>query len=506
MTKTTLLAATAIAAMAFAGAAAAGTITGTVNGVTVAAATTAAPDAPWTIAAERVDAPDATALGNFTLIQALSASEAAVVTAATAVATNNVYEATFNVTNGTFGNLAGLGLTGRGTVDGAGGVVNLAAANFNTVTVVSATASQVVVRFTLTTGAAIGNSVALSSITLTGATINNAAENNIIFSGAINDLGATGATLVATRSSTGNTTLIRYQNAVLAFTATQRSVLAGLSDFKLFKAAVTGTPATVAANRLSVTNLATYAVTDTSATTFRTGLANNTIVNRDGIINGATVVVTGAALSDTTIVPSIAGAAPTSRSGNSASFTLGDAAADALSLGANLGLTTTGANAIPATQFTTSWTPIYAAGFTAPTTAQIVNSGSIALDGINFIAPWFSGSQAQTQSQLRLSNTSATAANVTLRITSLRFGAGGANFFAGTHSCATGAFSVAAGNELVIGSDQVRACFGDFARGDLLVTVEAADGSITAKVRNSSASGNFETSLGRYTGSSVAPN
>jgi hypothetical protein len=149
----------------------------------------------------------------------------------------------------------------------------------------------------------------------------------------------------------------------------------------------------------------------------------------------------------------------------------------------------------------------YADGFSGRSAFGPVDLGSILLEGTNFIAPWISGSQAQTQSTIRLSNTGASPANVTVRITNGVFLFNGAQTTFTDRDCALGQLVLPADGDLVVSPAVMTQCFGNFIRGDMLITVEADDSAITAKVRNSNAQGAFETSLGRYSGtSSAAPN
>lgn len=499
MTKTTLLAAASAAVVLFAGAAHAGTITAQVNGIATGGANPA-----YTIAKERTDAADSTLAGNFVTTLALASGDTPLVQTAGSA---NVYEVTFTISGGAFAD----GITDVPVA----GVTDVGGASTQSWQLISRTNNQVVARLTLTANAAAGATTQLNSVSFGAGSVrvtNSADEANIAFSASINDVGPVGGSLVRTISS-GNATLVRYVEAVRAFSVTSNTKRAALPNFKTFVAG----DAVASTNNLQAEVASNYKVDeDNTGLVFRTGLGSNTTVTRDGIIDGAKVVVSGPALANDKVTAALVNAAGTSlvaptRSGNTATFTLNNANADAFSGGTvDLRLIQTGTAADQAAlatgQLTTAWTPIYAAGFTAPTSAATVNSGVVTLDGTNFIAPWFSGSQAQTQSQLRLSNTSARPATAHVRITSLRFGPGGSNFYAGTHACATGPFTVPAGNELVVDTAKITACFGDFARGDLLVTVEAEQGEITAKVRNTSVNGNFETSLGRYDGGSVAPN
>lgn len=494
MTKTALLTASAIAALAFAGAANAGTLTAEINGVAANAAT------PYTIASERNDAADQTPAGGLVLTNVFSAKPSIAVAAPT-----KTYEIKIDVTNGTIPSAATLSLAINQTA--AGGTPGAA-------TCAISLRSETSVTFLCDIGAPTGAASVIDGFTLTGVVANSAAEGNISFASSVNDV--TGGTLVSTIDTTAATRLVAYSPVVLSLSTTSRDVLAALPEFKTFRAAPTNS-AYVSTSGLSADVGENYTIAS-GAGTFYTGLGSATTITRDGIINGARVVVTGAALADTTITPSLVngtGAAATAfggapvRSGNTATFTLSNADADVFSAGAaDLRVTQTGTAAdqkrIAASQFTTSWTPVYASGFTAPTAAQAVVSGNITLDGTNFIAPWFSGSQAQTQSQVRLSNTGATNATVRVSITNGMFNFNGSPTAFGDASCATGAFTLPVNGDLVLSNSVIFQCFGAFLRGDLLISVEADGTGVTAKMRNTSPTGTFETTLGRYSGSTVA--
>jgi hypothetical protein len=128
---------------------------------------------------------------------------------------------------------------------------------------------------------------------------------------------------------------------------------------------------------------------------------------------------------------------------------------------------------------------------------------SIEREGTNFIAPWFGGSGAQTQSQIRLSSTGQASGAVRVTVTNGVFNFNGSPTNFPTTTCAQ-TFQVPADGDLVISSGTMQSCFGTFTRGDVLITVEGAAAGLTAKMRNTSAQGNFETTLGRYSGSNYS--
>jgi hypothetical protein len=59
--------------------------------------------------------------------------------------------------------------------------------------------------------------------------------------------------------------------------------------------------------------------------------------------------------------------------------------------------------------------------------------------------------------------------------------------------------SIAGSNELVIAPADLTACFGDFIRGDVVVTIQATSASLTAKARNVTPTSVSELSLGAGT-------
>ncbi|QYF86428.1 hypothetical protein [Brevundimonas sp. PAMC22021] len=128
---------------------------------------------------------------------------------------------------------------------------------------------------------------------------------------------------------------------------------------------------------------------------------------------------------------------------------------------------------------------------------------TIEREGTNFIAPWFSGSGAQSQSQIRMSSTGQASGAVRVTVTNGVFNFNGTPTTFPTTTCAQ-TFQVPADGDLVISTATMQSCFGTFTRGDVLITVEGASAGLTAKMRNTSPQGNFETTLGRYSGSNYA--
>lgn len=464
----TLLTAGSVAALVLAGAAQAGTMTATVGGVAATAAS------PYSIASERTDASVATAAGGFvatnTLTNALTITQG----------TTQNYRVTFTVTGGTIA-ASSLAVTGTGPA----------------ATVAAAGTTSTTATFIVTVDA-VGAAGTISAFALTS-TLTSPTETPVTVAATTELLAGGVATSVDT---TAATTLVRYAPVIGAFTATSNNTLAALPNFQSFtNTGVTTNPAPLSNGNLTAQLATNYAVA-ANAGTFYSNLAGAAIT-RDAIINGGTLTISGAQLN--VLTPALTSGGTLVASPTSAVFTLTDGQADALSAGANFTLTQAGTPvAIQAGSFTSAFLPTYVAGYTAPTTATSVASGNIALDGVNFIAPWISGSQAAGQSVIRLSNgASAVSGTVTLRLSNARARAAGVTTGSGApianQTCST-AFTIPATGELQIGAGELSACFGDFLRGDVQITVQSAAAQLTAKARTISGGVTTETSLGRFSG------
>lgn len=496
MNKTTLLTAASAVAVLFAGAAQAGTITGTVNGVTVTAA-----DSAYTIAKERTDAADT---GSLVVVNTLDAKPTIAVGAPA-----QTFQVTFDITGGTIATTDTATLSVQqsapaGTTAGTASVVQGAR---------SANSITFIVTVNAPTGTA-GTNATVDSFTLTTTVSNSAAEANIAVA-STTAVAAGGVT--STIDTTAARTLVRYQNILAAsLGSTSKNVKAALPDFKLFtNSGVTSNPAVVSTAGVVGTTGRTAelvaAFTAASPTTnaaggnFRAGLSGAAITAAS-VVDAGTLVISGAF--PTSLTPALGAGGTLTKTATSASFALSNAEVDALLAGGtNFTLTQTATaadqQAIPSGAYTATLTPAYASGFSGSGLGAAA-AGVVTLDGTNFIAPWFSGSQAQTQSQVRLSNTGATNAVVRVSITNGVFNFNGQPTTFGDAACATGAFTLPVNGDLVLSNSVIFQCFGAFLRGDLLISVEAAGSGVTAKMRNTSASGTFETSLGRYSGGQVA--
>ena len=489
MTKTTLLAAASLAAIAFAGAAQAGTITGSVNGVPVIA-----PAEAYTIAKERVDAADLMVADLFVVTNALTAKPTIAVGAPA-----QSFVVTFDITGGTIPTGAPAALTvNQATV---AGVTN------GTASVVQGARSASSITFIVTVNAPTGTGSAIvDGFTLTTRAANSAAEANIAVASSVS-VSAGGVSSVI--DTTAARTLVRYQNILTAsLGSTSNSVKAALPDFKKFTVAGITAPATAAPlsngdlTAELASNFTVAAGADNIAGGAYFGGLTGTAVTAAGLVNGGTLVIAGAL--PTHLTPALTAGGTVTRTATSASFAMDDTQADLLVGGASdftLTQTATAANqaAIPSGSYTATFTPTLVTGYVASAVGA-ANAGTITLDGTNFIAPWFSGMQAQSQSQVRLSNTSASNATVRVSITNGVFNFNGSQTTFGDAACATGPFTLPVNGDLVLSSAAIKACFGDFVRGDLLISVEAAGQGVTAKMRNTSANGTFETTLGRFSG------
>lgn len=486
MTKTTLLAAASLVAMAFAGSASAGAISATINSQNVP--NVAGVVTPYNIATEFTDptvaAPDNSAAGDFTIANTLTNS----ITVAGGSVQN--YLVTFDITGGTIPTAAAAALNVLGTANGGSFTVAQGARTANSISYV-----------VTVTG------VGPTGYVITGFNVVTAArstsETSIAASGSVALLAGGVTTVVDTAPSV---TLVRYAARLGAFSVSAKTAVAALPDFKLFAAGGTAALSDASgANFRTATLAEDFTVAATG--TFYKGLTG-AAVTRNDIINGGTVTISGPNIS-AALAPTLVGVTPSSTTfaGNSVTYVLDAAAAQAFAAGTvdfSLSENATAADrvALSGGSYSTSWAPVYSTGYTAPSAATVA-SGSVSLAGTNFIAPWFSGSQAQTQSVVRMSGNGTQSGAVTLRLQNGVFNFNGAPTTFATATCAT-TFNIPAAGDLVINTATVKACFGDFLRGDLLITIQSASDGLTGKMRNTSASGTFETTLGRFSGSTAA--
>ena len=157
---------------------------------------------------------------------------------------------------------------------------------------------------------------------------------------------------------------------------------------------------------------------------------------------------------------------------------------------------------LPSVQtYTASITPKLASSTLVSVPASVTDKAlqSIGLEGTNFLAPWIAGSQSPSGFVLRISNNATNATSpITLTLRSPIYNTGTT---AGATTCTSANLPALAkingGGELLLGVTEMTTCFGDFKRGDLLVTVQAPKDNLSAKARLTTASGQVtEVSLG----------
>jgi len=149
--------------------------------------------------------------------------------------------------------------------------------------------------------------------------------------------------------------------------------------------------------------------------------------------------------------------------------------------------------------YTMTVTPTTTAStFTIPA-AKTQTLQTVGLEGTNFNVPWVAGSQSPSSTVIRIANNGTTDSGVvTVMIKSPIRNEGTT---AGATTCTSSTLSslgkIAAGGELLLGATELKSCFGDFKRGDLIVTIQEAKTNLTAKARLTTASGQIsETSIG----------
>ena len=126
-------------------------------------------------------------------------------------------------------------------------------------------------------------------------------------------------------------------------------------------------------------------------------------------------------------------------------------------------------------------------GYTAPTFDSIP-LGSVALEGTNFFAAWVGDGTNGINYTIRLGNRTATA------VTGVSVALLNSLNATTVTTCAVG--TLPASGELLITSASLNACFGNFGRADLRITVQAGTTAVTAKMRSVSAGVVNEQSLG----------
>ncbi len=149
-------------------------------------------------------------------------------------------------------------------------------------------------------------------------------------------------------------------------------------------------------------------------------------------------------------------------------------------------------------------TPSAQTGYTAQTYAA-KSLGSVVFEGTTINAPWVGDGTNGINTTIRLNNQSATAAIPYVQVKLISpFTTGTSGSVASTATCSVGA--VPAGGELLITSEKLQACFGNFKRADVTVTLGAGVATgVTAKMRTTAVNGTVsEVTLGKGSGTALA--
>jgi hypothetical protein len=441
--KKILMAAVAVSALSV-GVANAATIsnTSTVAGVSLAPAGATITVNPYTVASEIVTTSTTAATSVLTISP----------TTATTISAGN-YIVTYNITGGTF--------TTTGVT-----TASLAVNGLNVVSSVN-TVSATSISFNVTVGAGLY----LTSASLTNAVKLGVAKSDVSISGIIttaDGANVDGGAIAAKK-------IIDYRSAFLFDGTAADATLTIASGFEAF--AVGG----------ASTNIGTaigFATND--------GVDANDIVYIDATgTAAATSDLTAAVLTLTGDVSAFDadanGTAPDADTTNV--FTLGagdlaDLQGQVLTVGLSQQATAVAGNA---SDYSLGVEVEMGAGYTAPTFASIP-LGSVALEGTNFYAAWVGDGTNGINYSIRLGNRSAapvTGVSVAL-LNSLNATT--------VTTCAIG--TIPASGELLITSASLNACFGNYGRADLRITVQASNSAVTAKMRSVSAGVVNEQSLG----------
>ena len=179
---------------------------------------------------------------------------------------------------------------------------------------------------------------------------------------------------------------------------------------------------------------------------------------------------------------------------NTAVFELTPAQAAAFVTGDNaIYIQNSGDDAYRLGKYTVTWTPEAFDGYKVPA-ASSADSGTIKLQGTNYVAPWVSGTGAAT-SVVRISNSNSVESGaVTVRLlNAVKVVGGVATPYASAEVHEAG--TVPAGGDLQITSAQLVETFGAFTRGDFQITINSDSSGFTAKMRNTRDGASFEQSL-----------
>lgn len=463
MTKKLFLAAASAAVLAFAGGAHADVISGDIGGVAF-------------------DKTGAYLVANELTVSGTSSL-------AGTIEVTNKLKTNIKLTNGASRDyLVSFTLTGAdvdtATLDLAANEVGVAAGNAG-VSLVSADAGVVTYLVTVTADAV--GTIEVDSFTLT-ADVEQEAKASIVISG--NVVALVGGSQIPFDTAKA-VTAVSFAPFFTSLDATAVNAKAALADYTEFLVGA-GPATSLNATLGTVTGISE----DGAAGDIHADLGG-TVADVAGLLAEGVVTVTGPLITADFKV-GLAGTVVATEEANTAVFKLDAAQAEAFLDGTTaltLAQSATPAKqeAIQAGSYTVSWAPKAATGFTASSSSAVV--GTVSLEGSNFYAPWVSGTGLAT-SVIRLSNnTSKASGAVTIRLRNATKVTNGANAPFVTTAAPLVLAGVAGGSDMQITSAQLVAHFGEFTRADVQVTVNSADGAVTAKMRSTRDGQTFEQSL-----------
>lgn len=460
MTKTFLLAASALTALAFAGAANAGTITSAaLSDITVVSGSTVT---PLPVASE--------ATLDATVFSADNADSFVVTTLASPVSTTAGSSVSFVVTYtltgpGTFGTVAVADLTavatGAGIVGAPSGVATLSADK--------KTATFIV------TYAVTGNDAAITGFRFNAVDIAASAKQDISIA---SETKLNAAGVQTSIDTVAATKIVTFKSVLGTFDNDAVTVTAALPSFTSFQGGD------------SESDSLGYSIVPG----ILGSLAGGDALEIGDVFAGATAVVKG---------PQVEALAVTLAGDNADEDTVTATSGDYVLTAAELNTATLKLNQNPVTpveieagSYTVAVTPEFEEGF-AGNAAATLTVLTVALDGTNFVAPWFALANPTASSTLRLANNSSSDTGPVIIALKANNGAAAPT---GTFTLADG---IPAGGFVSITGAQLKAAFGTSAtNGDLQVTIQSDVTNVSAKVRTTQASGQiFENSLGTLSGS-----
>jgi|GEM_PF-949679 len=497
MTKKLLLAAAAAGVMAFAGAASAGSISqsSTVAGVPLVNTATTPAFGPFTIASEAVG-PTAASGGAITGAAVIvNSMPTAGLSVANSVA--NTYEVVFTPSGGAFDGASSISVAGTDVVDtgvspnvqytqlGLRGDGTVAALVKVTGAGTAGATSSIVRSFTLNT----------TLKATSEADVKVAASVNLISEGVRIPVDSTTATTVAQFKP------LLATKALAATPADVANTTAALPDYKGFKVSGATTPANNADLATAIKLVANDA-TAYAGGVFHAGF-NTTAATIGTVVEGGTLTITGSAGAQLDkLVPSVGSngtIVADTRTDTTVQFTIADDSNIEKATGLTLNLKQPAtALALNAADYSVSFLPKFNTAYTAPTTAfGPIAAGSVALEGTNFTAPWFTLNNANNTAFLRLANNGTAATGpvfVTLKAHN--------GTTAPTTARVKVADSIASNGVFQITGPELATLFGSNAQnGDLQVTIQGDGNVISGKVRVRNATGALsEQSLGTLGG------